>query len=155
MLGAWVGLRASLQRLCGISLAGQCILSIVWFRSMYSAWPFAAVWLTILAIHILNVVLIWSARAQGAEYPWHILKWTFVLTAIALCMPPVLFLAEELRGVVEPEVVVIMAMTAIPVWLQVVVLWWRGKKDQAAISAEMLSAQRREVDKYVEESFKQ
>jgi hypothetical protein len=134
VLGAWVGLRASLQRLCGISIAGQCILSIVWFRSVYSAWPLAAVWVAILAIHILNVVLIWSARARGVEYPWRILKWLFVLTAIALCTRPVLFVAEELRGVLEPEVVVIMAMTAVPVCLQVVLLWWPRSREHARIS---------------------
>ena len=136
VVGAWAGLRVSLHRVCGVSILVQCVLSILWLLPLsLSGAPFAvALPPAIVVIHVFNVLAIWSARSLGKEYPSHILKWTFLLTAVAVCAIFILFLTVELRFLLDPGFLLPVAMITLPSCLQVVLLWWPTNRGQEACS---------------------
>jgi hypothetical protein len=132
VVGAWAGLRVSLQQICGVSILVQCVLTILWLLPLsLSVMPFAvALPLAIVVIHVYNVLVIRSARAQGKEYPWHILKWTFLLTAVAVCAIFILLLTVEPWLLLDPFFLLFAAMITLPSCLQVVLLWWPRNREQ-------------------------
>jgi ABC-type sugar transport system permease subunit len=127
VLGAGAGLRVSAEQLCKLSILVQLILSVVWtilpiaagLATLATSLPFVTV-----GIHLFNIGAIYRAIIGGREYPWDVLKWTFLFATISSCGPLIGELARYVALLLDPGFWLFMMIPILAACLQVVVLWW-------------------------------
>jgi hypothetical protein len=150
LLGARAGLKVSSEQLFRLSILVQLVLSLGWIGSaLIQMWlrmegagtvtPIGVVSLAaflplvaVVAIHIYNFVLISRATATDSEYPWDVLKWTFLFATLAFCTPFVveLVLVSQVRFSIGS--LLSSMIFFVPPCLQIVLLWWPRAKGVTA-----------------------
>lgn len=80
--------------------------------------------LVALGIHICHFVITYNAIVDNREYPWKLLKWTFLFATIAYCAPSVVQLVSVVQARFSVASVLLTLIFTLPFWLQVVLLWW-------------------------------
>lgn len=141
LLGARAGLKVSAEQLFRLSVLVQFLLSFGWLGSVLiqlclrmqgvgAVTPLGVVSIAaflplvvVVVIHVYHFVLVGRAIAKDGEYPWDVLKWTFLYATLAFCTPFIvqLTLASQVRFDVGSLVSSLIFF--VPPCLQIVLLW--------------------------------
>lgn len=127
MLVARAGLRVSPEGLCKTSIWVQLLLGGGGLLLLlFSPAPGHALLPTIgTVLHIFNLITVYKAQVRRTDYPWHVLKWTFPLGALAYCSAAAAQVARMGVGVDIASFVWFAIVYLLPACLQTALLWWR------------------------------
>jgi hypothetical protein len=128
VLATRAGLKVSPEGLCKLSIWVQLLLGTMFAGSAPLRWSWLVVPTIAALLHIFNLVVAYAAEIRCTDYPWHVLKWTFPLGALAYCLAGAGEMARMIDAMGRISVFPILFFAVvyfIPSCLQTLLLWWR------------------------------
>ena len=141
LLGARAGLKVSAEQLFRLSVLVQFRVRFGWLGSVLiqlclrmqgvgEVTPLGVVSVAaivplgaVVAIHVYHFILVRRAIAKDGEYPWDVLKWTFLYATLAFCAPFVVQLALVSQVRFDVGSLLSSLIFFVPPCLQTALLW--------------------------------